>query len=145
MSELPRPDPRWIYGALLDPEARAEDAVRLEVPASATPALVGSAVVDMLLRDPDRAAVALVVGGDLVGVATWRRARRWADGFSSTSGARGDGAEASLPGRSMRYVVLRYRCSDCAAETRVLFVDEEAPPRCPSGHGPMERDEVRQP
>ena len=144
MSEIRRPDPRWIYGALLDPEAHADDAVRLEVPASATPALVGSVVVDMLLRDRDQAAVALVVDGDLVGIATRRRARRWAARLSSSSGDRGDGAEASLPGTSMHYVVLRYRCPACAAESRVLFVDEEAPPRCPSGHGPMTRDEVPQ-
>jgi len=88
--------------------------------------------------DSDTATVAVVVGGDFVGVSS--RARLQALG-SAVIRSMGDGAGATLPGSSLRYRILRFRCVTCGAQIRRIHVDARAMPTCPNGHGPMELEQ----
>lgn len=85
--------------------------------------------------DREAEAVVVMVGGAVVGVSS--RSRLRAIG-SEPARAVGEGAGATLPGRSLRYRILRFACRTCAAQARRIHVDNRTAPVCPDGHGPME-------
>lgn len=131
-------DPLWRFRILLE-SAAEPGLVPVSVPASASPGEVAEALEAMFAAEPELARVNLEVGDQVLGttgravLAQLRERSQQARG-SADPGA-GDGA--TLPGHSTAYVVLRFRCRSCAAERRLLFVDDT--PTCPNGHGAMER------
>lgn len=130
-------DSLWRFQILLE-SAAEPGLVPVSVPASASPGEVAEALEAMFAAEPELARVNLEVGDQVLGTtgrAVLARLRE-----RSQQAARGDpgtGDGATLPGLSTAYVVLRFRCRSCAAERRLLFVDDT--PTCPNGHGAMER------
>ncbi|MFG3023843.1 hypothetical protein ACGFZQ_35815 [Streptomyces sp. NPDC048254] len=93
------------------------------------------ALESLFVTDRELHEVALGVGGEIVGVTT----RTYLDSLGrAVLRSLGDGDGATLPGESLRYEILRYRCSTCGAEERRIHVDERSAPVCPNGHGALE-------
>ncbi|ABW14391.1 hypothetical protein Franean1_5030 [Parafrankia sp. EAN1pec] len=98
--------------------------------ADAADALESLFVTDRFLRE-----VAVGVGGRIVGITT----RDYLDGLGAPAvRSVGDGDGATLPGESLRYEILRYRCPTCGVLRRRIHLDARLAPVCPNGHGTLE-------
>lgn len=96
----------------------------------AADALESLFVTDRTLRE-----VAVGVGGRIVGITT----RAYLSGLGTpVLRSVGDGDGATLPGESLRYEILRYRCPSCDTLRRRIHVDTRPAPVCPNGHGDLE-------
>ena len=130
--------PRWKFGVLVDPGATGEPPVRLELGPDTDAEVAARVLTELFDTDLGTDGVVLVVGGEEIGQCTRDRLRE----LSRPAGSRGtfgDGDGASLPGRSTKYTLLRFRCTHCTDEARVLFLDDDGP-ECRNGHGPMARE-----
>ncbi|GAA0625134.1 hypothetical protein GCM10010174_50540 [Kutzneria viridogrisea] len=131
-------DPLRRYGSLLDKDVPAGDPVRVAVTSEAAGGVVAERLLDLFRAEPGLDRVALAVDGQVIGTVTRDRLLDLAARVEEGTRSAGDGDGATLPGRSTGYVLLRFRCASCPAEVRLLFLDD-SPPRCPEGHGSMER------
>jgi hypothetical protein len=126
------------YGLLLDPRAGSPGAPRLHVvdlPADLPVEDAAVALEAVFADDATARTVLLLVGDHEVGVSS---RERLIDLGSAVLRSPGDGDGATLPGSSLRYRILRYRCPKCAAVVRRIHVDSRDAPRCPNGHGQLE-------
>ena len=123
------------YLILLDASATSAELPVLELPADCHVADAADALEAFFADDADATAVVVMVGDEFVGVSS--RARLLALG-SAVLRSMGEGAGATLPGASLRYQMLRFRCLACGARARRIHVDARALPACPNGHGAME-------
>ncbi|WP_105969181.1 hypothetical protein [Streptomyces geranii] len=93
------------------------------------------ALESLFLTDRTLEDVVLCVGGRIVGITT----RAYLTGLGSpVLRSVGDGDGATLPGESLRYEILRYRCPSCDVRLNRVHVDTRSAPRCPNGHGDLE-------
>ncbi|MEV4021067.1 hypothetical protein AB0J35_62410 [Nonomuraea angiospora] len=79
----------------------------------------------------------LQIGGQEVGATSRQRIEQLAGRRLRSIG---DGDGASLPGESASYEFLRFRCGTCGRRVRRIHIDERDLPRCPQGHGVLERE-----
>jgi hypothetical protein len=91
-------------------------------------------------------AVTVRVGATTVGVVTRRGLAEFEGTAAGDGGAVayqvGAGERAGLPGRSTRFRLLRFACSDakCDSEAYRIHYDLDDLPRCPQSHGVMGLD-----
>ena len=129
--------PRWRFGVLVDPASTGELPVRLELDPGTDAEVAANVLTDLFDAEPATDGVLLVVAGEEIGRCTRDRLRELGRPTDSR-GVFGDGDGASLPGRSTKYRLLRFRCTRCRDEARLLFLDG-ASPECRNGHGPLAR------
>jgi hypothetical protein len=123
------------YALLLDESADGARSPILELPEGSTVVDAGDALEALFAADRDTPAAVIKIGDDVVGVSS--RARLVELG-SSLLRSVGDGDGATLPGASLRYRILYFRCPTCGARVRRIHVDPRTPPECPNHHGAME-------
>lgn len=124
-------DPLWKFRILLEPGL-----ARVTLSPDASPGEVAEALDAMFAAEPALTYATLEIGGQVLGVTSRDVLTRLREQVAPR-GDPGAGDGATLPGHSTGYVVLRFRCPNCAEERRLLFVDDT--PICPAGHGPMEQ------
>ncbi|MEO5875883.1 MAG: hypothetical protein ABIS86_23140 [Streptosporangiaceae bacterium] len=123
------------FGILVDGTITGDTPTVLELPADLPLTDAADALAAVFAGDPDLDRVALQVGDERVGVARREHLRRQAVFLPRDVG---DGDRATLPGESLRYRILRFRCRVCGAQRRRIHVDARALPLCPDGHGTLE-------
>jgi hypothetical protein len=135
------------YDLLIDPRAvdTTSEKVRTELPVLDLPAdcQVADAAVALEAVFADDAALTaalLVVGDSQVGVSSRDRLVNLG---SVVLRSAGDGEGATLPGASLRYRIVRFRCAACEARVRRIHVDPRATPQCTNGHGDLELEPER--
>ncbi|KJE25298.1 hypothetical protein FF36_00431 [Frankia torreyi] len=113
-----------------------DDVAVLDLPPGCRAVDAADALESLFATDRAVQEVAVGVDGRIVGVAT----RAYLGGLRArVPRSVGDGDGATLPGASLRYEILRYRCPTCGALRRRIHVDERSAPVCPNGHGVLER------
>ena len=134
-----------VYDLLVDPLA-AESATGenvgierlvVDLPADCSVADAAAALEAVFADDTTATTVVLVVGDHTVGVSS---RDRLINVGSVVLRSPGDGDGATLPGASLRYRILRFRCGTCGAGVRRIHVDPRSAPQCPRGHGDLEPD-----
>lgn len=95
-------------------------------------------VAEFFRAEPGQAAVSLMVGDALAGVATRRSLKRAGGtaGGSSDPYELGAGDRIQLPGQSVRYRLLTFACSACSELAYRIYYDLRDLPAC--AHGNME-------
>ncbi len=125
-----------VYDLLLDPRAGARtDLPVVDLPADWPVADAALALEAVFADDATTPAVLLMVGDREIGVSS---RDRLVDLGSAVLRSPGDGDGATLPGASLRYRILRFRCPVCATVARRIHVDPREAPSCPNGHGQLE-------
>ncbi len=127
------------YGLLVDPRQESAQVLRRLDIAPGTPSDVAAAALDMVFRrDPDCAAVVVMVGGRQIGVAGRDRiaALVEAAGTAREDVSLSSGDRAFLPGYPTRYEVFVFGCEECDRHVYRILADER-PPACEAGHGPL--------
>lgn len=122
------------YGILVDPSVTEEVLLALDLPDGTSEVVAAEALEALLVTEPAVELVTIIVAGRVVGVSSRMRLT----GLGTTIRSVGDGDGATLPGRSTRFRLLRFRCQHCQSDVRRVHVDERELPRCPLGHGELE-------
>jgi hypothetical protein len=129
---------REDYGILLDAEATDAGMPVLELPADCPVSDAADALEAVFANDAQATAAAVMIGDEFVGVSSRSRLVTLGSAVLRSMGA---GAGATLPGASLRYRILRFRCSTCGAQARRIHIDARTLPACPNSHGPMELEQ----
>ncbi|MFI1222115.1 MULTISPECIES: hypothetical protein [unclassified Streptomyces] len=130
-------DPSPFFALVVDPTDLRPAATVVELPSGAAPTQAAAVLSAVMAAYPALDRVVVTLGGEPIGSAD--RTRLAALPGSGVSRDMGAADHASLPGRSTRYELLRFRCSrqDCAHTVLRVHVDEDDLPSCPA-HGLME-------
>jgi hypothetical protein len=123
------------FDILMDGSAVRNDLPVLELPLDYSATDAADALEALFATDPTMNRVVVLVGDYVAGVSSRDHLRRIG---SAVLRSLGEGDRATLPGESMRYRILRFRCSNCGAVRQRVHLDTRSVPLCPNGHGAME-------
>lgn len=122
------------FAILLDGSTADDDLPVLELPRNCSAADAAAALESFLVDDTTASRVIVSIGGQAIGVSSRDHLRRIG---SAVLRSIGEGDGATLPGESLQYRILRFRCPICGAARRRIHIDRRSLPLCPNGHGPM--------
>jgi hypothetical protein len=126
---------QYGYRILLDRDASDADAVQFDAPPGTSADKLAEMLVALFDAEEAIASLVISVDGRRIGVSTRRRLDQLA---MPTTRGEGDSDQGSLPGYSVNYRFIRFRCQVCGEELRRIHVDPRSSPTCLLGHGTME-------
>lgn len=123
------------FAILLDGSTADDDLPVLELSGDCSATNAAAALESFFVDDTTADRVVVSLGGQAIGVSSRDHLRRLG---SAVLRSIGEADGATLPGESLQYRILRFRCPICGAALRRIHIDRRAMPLCPNGHGPLE-------
>jgi hypothetical protein len=123
------------FDILLDGSTADDDLPVLDLPPDCLATEAAAALESFFVDDTSATRVIVSMGEHVAGISSREHLQRIG---SAVLRSIGEGDGATLPGESLQYRILRFRCSVCGAERRRIHLDRRSMPLCPNGHGPLD-------